>query len=198
MERSVNEADGGLFPTCNLAVRRSTYDIVGGFDRSAGDRWGFRPSDRAKGLGFGEDTLFGWAVARRYPTTYDEAMLVRHHVFPSDLREWLGRSWQVAAFPGLVREVPELRRTMVRHRVLFTHRSRVPLYAVAAAAATRRPYLARAAAAWWVVHRFRHTLRRAPVPVSRRVTALPAELAVDAVQAAALVSGSLRARTLLL
>jgi glycosyltransferase involved in cell wall biosynthesis len=198
LERSVNEADGGLFPTCNLAVRRDTYDAVGGFDGAAGDRWGFRPSNRAQGLGFGEDTLFGWAVARTHPVAYDERMLVRHHVFPSDFREWLGRSWQVAAFPAIVREVPELRRTMVRHRVLFTHRSRVPLYATLGAVASRQPVLIGGALAWWVTHRFRHTLRRAPVPIPKRFTALPAQLVLDVVHAAALITGSVRARTLLL
>lgn len=198
LERSVNERDGGLFPTCNLAVRRSTYEAVGGFDGAAGDRWGFRASGRAKGLGFGEDTLFGWAVARAHPTAYDERMLVHHHVFPADLREWLGRSWQVAAFPAIVREVPELRRTMVRHGALFTHRSRVPLYATVAALATRQPALVAAALAWWVTHRFRRTLRRAPLTIPERVQALPAELLLDVVQAAALLSGSAKARTLLL
>lgn len=198
LERSVNEADGGLFPTCNLAVRRATYEAVGGFDGAASDRWGFRPSTRARGLGFGEDTLFGWAVARVYPVAYDERMLVRHHVFPSDLREWLGRSWQIAAFPAIVREVPELRRTMVRHRVLFTHRSRVPLYATVAALATRQPALIGGALAWWVSHRFRHTLRRAPLPVPQRVAALPTQLVLDVVHSAALITGSIRARTLLL
>jgi glycosyltransferase involved in cell wall biosynthesis len=198
MERSVNEADGGLFPTCNLAVRRATYDEVGGFDGAAGDRWGFRGSTRAQGLGFGEDTIFGWAVARTHAVAYDERMLVRHHVFPSDLREWLGRSWQVAAFPAIVREVPELRRTLVRHGVLFSHRSRVPLYATIAALATRQPLLIGGALTWWVTHRFRHTLRRAPVPIPNRLAALPSQLVLDAVQAAALITGSVRARTLLL
>lgn len=198
LERSVNEADGGLYPTCNLAVRREAYDAVGGFDGRAGARWGFRVSDRARGLGFGEDTLFGWAVARTRPAAYDEAMLVHHHVFESDLREWLGRSWQVAAFPAIVREVPELRRTMVRRGVLFTHRSRVPVYATLAALATRRPAVVAGAAGWWALHRFRHTLRRAPVPIPDRFKALPAQMLLDAVQAGALVVGSARARTLLL
>lgn len=198
LERSVNEADGGLFPTCNLAVRRATYDEVGGFDGGAAGRWGFRSSPRAQGLGFGEDTLFGWAVARTHPVAYDERMLVRHHVFPSDFKEWLGRSWQVAAFPAIVREVPELRRTMVRHRVLFTHRSRVPLYATLAALVTRQPVLVVGAATWWITHRFRHTLLHAPIPIRRRLTALPSQLVLDVVHATALVSGSARARTLLL
>ncbi|MGV3760422.1 MAG: glycosyltransferase family 2 protein, partial [Actinomycetota bacterium] len=153
LERSVNEADGGLYPTCNLAVRREAYDAVGGFDGRAGDRWGFRTSARAQGLGFGEDTLFGWAIARTRPVAYDDAMLVHHHVFEADLREWLGRSWQVAAFPAIVKEVPELRRTMVRRGVLFTHRSRVPVYATVAALATRRPLVVAAATGWWALHR---------------------------------------------
>lgn len=199
LERSVNECDGGLFPSCNLVVRRSTFDAVGGFDRKADDRLGFRPSRRARGLGFGEDTIFGWTVRRAgFEVAFEPDALVHHTVFPRDLREWLGRGWQVGAFPQLVREVPELRQTVVRHGVLFSHRSRVPVYAFGAAALTRRPALVAAAGAWWAAHRFRATLRPAPMPVADRVRALPAQLLLDAVHAAALVTGSVRARTLLL
>lgn len=198
LERSVNEENGGLFPTCNVAMSRAAYEKVGGFDGAAGGRWGFRGSGRAKGLGFGEDTLIGWAIAREQPVTYSERMLVHHYVFPSDSREWLGRSWQIAAFPAILKEVPELRQTMVRHGVLFTHRSRVPFYATVAALGTRKPALVVAAAGWWAVHRFRYTLRTAPIPIPQRFAALPAQLVIDAVQGAALVTGSIKARTVLL
>lgn len=198
LERSVSECDGGLFPTCNIAVRRDVFDAVGGFDVAAASRWRFRPTGRARGLGFGEDTLFGWKVARAHPARFVPGMVVRHHVFPPDLRDWLSRSAQVAAFPALVREVPELRRTMVRHQVLFTHRSRVPVYATAAAAASRRPAVVAGTVAWWALHRYRHTIRPSDLTRAAKVRALPAQMLLDVVQAGALVVGSARARTLLL
>lgn len=198
LERSVSERDGGLFPTCNIAVRRDVFDAVGGFDTGAARRWRFRPTDRAQGLGFGEDTLFGWRVARTHPVRFVPEMVVRHHVFPPDLRDWLSRSVQAAAFPALVREVPELRRTMVRHRVLFTHRSRAPVYATAVAALTRRPAVVAGTVAWWALHRYRHTIRPTDLTRPAKVRALPAQMLLDVVQAGALVAGSARARTLLL
>lgn len=198
LERSVSERDGGLFPTCNIAVRRDVFESVGGFDVAAAARWRFRPSGRARGLGFGEDTLFGWKVARTQPVRFVPGMVVRHHVFPPDLRDWLSRSVQAAAFPALVREVPELRRTMVHHGVLFTHRSRVPVYATAVAVATRRPSLIAGTTAWWALHRYRHTVRPTDLTRRAKVRALPAQMLLDAVQAGALVVGSTRARTLLL
>jgi GT2 family glycosyltransferase len=198
LERSVSERDGGLFPTCNIAVRREVLEAVGGFDVAAARRWRFRPTGRAQGLGFGEDTLFGWRVARAHPVRFVPEMVVRHHVFPPDLRDWLSRSVQAAAFPALVREVPELRRTMVHHGVLFTHRSRVPVYATAAAALTRRPALVAGTAAWWALHRYRHTVRPTDLPRPAKMRALPAQMLLDVVQAGALVVGSARARTLLL
>lgn len=198
LERSVSERDGGLFPTCNVAVSREVFDEVGGFDVAAAGRWRFRTSERARGLGFGEDTLFGWKVARRHDVRFEPGMVVRHHVFPADLRDWLSRSVQAAAFPALVREVPELRRTMVRHGVLFTHRSRVPVYATAAALAARRPAIVVGTTAWWALHRYRHTVRPTDLTRPDKVRALPAQMLLDAVQAGALVVGSARARTLLL
>lgn len=198
LERSVTEKAHGLFPTCNLVVTRRTYDAVGGFDPDAGSRWRFRASARAQGLGFGEDTIFGWTVARRYPTQYAPEMVVRHHVFPADLREWVGRSWQMGAFPALFREAPELRSTLVRRRVFFGSRVREPLYATAIAIALRRPALVALAAGWWVLSRYRQTLRPTGWPLPQQLRALPPQLLLDVVQAAALLTGSVRARTLLL
>ena len=198
LERSMQEIDYGLFPTCNLVMTRSAYDRVGGFDSAAGERWRFRRSKRAAGLGFGEDTVLGWAIARSGRAEYVDDMVVHHHVFPPDLRETLGRSWQMGAFPALVREVPELRRTLVRHGVLWGSRSRVPLYATIAALMTRRGGVVGFAATWWILHRYRRSVRKRGLNCVQEVLAVPPQLLVDVVQAAALTTGSLRARTLLL
>ena len=197
LERAVSEAKGGLFPSCNLVVRRSIYEAVGGFDASAAERWGFRWTPGAKGLGFGEDTLFGWTVARSHRAVYEEDALVLHRVFPPDRGEWFSRSWQMAAFPALVREVPELRGPLIRRGGQFSHRDRYGFYAtVAAAVVTRDARVTGVVAAGWAAHRFQQTLRRAPLPLVDRVRALPVQMAIDAVQGTALVVGSIRARTL--
>ena len=198
LERSVTEINFGLFPTCNLVVTRDAYDAVGGFDATAAGRWRYRASGRARGLGFGEDTIFGWAIARQMPAVYDETMLVHHHVFPPDLAEWVSRSWQMGAFPALVREVPELRTTLMRRKVLWGKRSRVPVYATAGALLTRQPLLIALATGWWVLHRYRYTLRKTGLSLPATVAALPAQLLLDLIQASSLVTGSVRARTIVL
>jgi glycosyltransferase involved in cell wall biosynthesis len=197
LERSVTDNNSGLFPTCNLVVTRAAYDTAGGFDPTAGRRWRFRSSALAKGTGFGEDTIFGWSIARTRATVYDETMVVHHHVFPPDLAEWVDRSWQAGAFPFLVREVPELRHTVVRRGMLWGKRSRVPVYATALAMLTRHPMLVAAASGWWVLHRYRYTLRHSGLPLPAQLQALPAQMMLDVIQAAALVTGSIRARTLI-
>jgi glycosyltransferase involved in cell wall biosynthesis len=198
LERSVTERAFGLFPTCNLVVTREAYERAGGFDPATGTRWGFRLTGRAKGLGFGEDTLLGWAVARHAPSAYEEAMLVRHHVFPPDLRESFSRAWQCGAFPAMVREVPELRETVMRRGVLWGRRSRVPAYVTAVAAMTGRRQLVGLALGWWVLHRYRYTLRHSELPAMEKLRTLPVQVALDAVQATAMAAGSVRARRIVL
>lgn len=197
LERSVDQADDGLFATCNVFYRRAAFEAAGGFDGRAADRLGFRHTARARGLGFGEDTLLGWRVSRDGTSRFVPEAVVEHHVFPADLGESVNRSWMAAAFPALLREVPELRASFVRRGVLFGGRSRLPVYVTAAAVATRCWPVAGAALTWWAGARLRE-LRHQPIGWPRRLRVLPAEMAVDAVTAAALVAGSARHRTLLL
>lgn len=194
-ERSmyVGEEDG-LYATCNVFYRRKAFEDRGGFDRTAGDRLGFRPGSRLRGTGFGEDTLVGWQVARAGRSRFVPEAVVRHHVFEIDLRESFRRAWATGAFPALVREVPELRRTLLRHRFLLERASRLPLYVAAVAMAARRPRLAFAGLACWVLHRTAHIIRNES-SWRRRVKVLPVDLALDAVVAAALVVGSARTTT---
>jgi glycosyltransferase involved in cell wall biosynthesis len=198
LERSVGAGDEGLFPTCNVFYRRAIFDAAGGFDQEAARRLGFRMNKRARGLGFGEDTLLGWRVKRSGGVVrYARHAVVRHHVFPPDFRDWVSRCWMTAAFPALVADVPELRARLVRRHVLFGDRSRIPMYATLAALAARRQGLGAVAAAWWAVTRWRE-LRRTRVTVAEQLAALPQELALDVVTGAALAIGSARARTLLI
>lgn len=198
LERSLASASEGLYPTANMFFRRSAFDAVGGFDVDAGTRLGFRHNERARGTGFGEDTILAWRMIRAgFRVEHAPDAEVRHHVFPADLVEWLSRGWQTAAFPQLVAEVPELRGTIMHRGVLFGDRNRVPFYATASALVLRRRGLVAITATWWVLERLR-AMRRAPDPWSRKLPLLPADLLLDAVMGVAMVAGSVRARTLVL
>jgi glycosyltransferase involved in cell wall biosynthesis len=198
LERSVGSGTEGLYPTCNIFYRRHVFQRAGGFDHGAASTLGFRVDELARGTGFGEDTLLAWRVRRSGAVVrYVPEAFVQHHVFPPDVRDWLSRCSQVAAFPALVRDVPELRTTMMRRRILFGERSRLPVYGFAVALLTRRRLPITVVLGWWVLWRLRE-LRRAPVSWPHRLAVLPGEMAIDAAMATAFVTGSIRARTIAL
>lgn len=195
-ERTLGSEDNGLYPTCNVFYRRTAFDAAGGFEAELGDRYGFRPGERAKHLGFGEDTLLGWRVCRAGSAVYEPAALVDHAVFPPDLRDHLSRTLQAAGFPALVREVPELRRTLLTQRV-FLGRPRTALYVLLLAALLRGRAIALISAAWWVRG---HWMALSATEPSRRdrVAALPLALLTDLITAGSLVVGSASARSVVL
>jgi glycosyltransferase involved in cell wall biosynthesis len=197
LERSVGQENDGLYATCNVFYRKESFVAAGGFDQEASRRLGFRFTPWAKGLGFGEDTLLGWRVARHGTPKYAPEAVVVHHVFPNAFREWLTRSWMMAAFPGLLREVPEIRPTFLRHGVMFGQRSRLPVYVCAGALITGRPKLAAAALGWWAAIRYQD-VRRAPIRWPKRVALVGEEMFLDVIQASALTAGSIKARTVAL
>ena len=189
-------SDNGLFPTCNVFYRRDAFDRAGGFDATLATTLGFSVGSRAKGLGMGEDTMLGWRVRRADGGTYAADVCVRHHVFPPDWADAVSRSVQAGGFPSLVREVPELRRTLLVDRV-FLGTSRLPLYGCAAFLVARRWKPAAATAALWAGGHWRRTANNEPSR-RRRLEAMPWLLAIDIVEAAALVGGSARSRSLVL
>jgi hypothetical protein len=223
LERSVTSGPEGLYPTCNLFVRAAAYHSVGGFDPAAGARLGFRWSARARGLGFGEDTLLAWSLIRRGARpAFEPEAVVEHAVFPARRAELLGRAMQAGAFPSLLAEVPELRATLLSDRVFLGGPRRVPAYLGLLLAAVR---VARLAAP--VDHRALRPARRgrstraAPSPAAglllaawawgraaevrraganplRRPDLVAAEMLTDLLTALALLAGSARARTLIL
>jgi glycosyltransferase involved in cell wall biosynthesis len=197
LERSVWVArEDGLYATCNMFVRRSSYDAAGGFEQGA-ERLRFRQGSDGWSLGFGTDSLFGWRVKRAGPVVFLPAAFVEHHVFEPDLRDSVSRAWMVKGFPALVREVPELRGTLLRHRVLLGDGARLGLYAAALLGLLRRKGLAATALGLWAAARLRrHDLWTAKWRT--RVAAAPIVLALDAVQGAALVVGSVETRTVVL
>ena len=197
LERSVASGEEHLYPTCNIFYRRSTFETLGGFDLDAGKRWGFRPGRRARGLGHGEDTLLGWRVRREAVVVHEPAALVEHHVFPPDLGEWLRRGVMMGAFPAILREVPELRRSIMPRGVLFEQYSRVPFYAFVVSLVTGRRALAAMSGTAWVAANLQDLRHRAG-PRGPKLRALPAKMLIDAVNAGALMAGNVRARTLVL
>jgi hypothetical protein len=198
LERSMGSGTEGLYPTCNMLYRRDAFERAGGFDRGLGDRWGFRADRRARGDGFGEDTLLAWRVIRGGgKATYAPDAMVHHAVFPPEPAELVSRTARVAAFPAMVREVPELRDTLLVGRWQLGARTRVPLYALLGALVVRRPRLAGACLLWWAGLRL-HELRAFPIPWRRRLEVLPVEMGVDVLTAGALVVGSIRARSITL
>jgi hypothetical protein len=197
MERSVLSGEEGLFPTCNMFYRRAGYDEAGGFDLEAGDRWGFRPGRRARGLGHGEDVLLGWTVKRRHGAVFEPAALVEHHVFPPDLGEWLRRGLMMGNFPGMIKDIPELRGSILRTPVLFDQFTRVGCYGFFLALLTgRRPLMVAGGAAW--VGLVLQDLRRSGGTRQQKLRAVPARMLLDVVNAGALVAGSVKQRVLVL
>lgn len=197
-ERSMASFDEGLYPTCNMFYRRDVYERFGGFDGTAGDALGFRMGKRARGLGFGEDTLLAWRARRGGARVhYEEAAAVDHHVFPPDIVDTLSRVAVIGAFPALLRAVPELEPQLLRRRFFFGERSRLALYLTVAFTVLRLRRAAVAALGWWVA-RSALGLRRAPVGRLRKLALVPAEMALDAATAGALVTGSARAGKLVL
>ena len=197
-------AEFGLYETCNVAYRRAALHRAGPpaptgpFDttfaatvaRVLGERWARYP--------FGEDTELAWRVKRAGAgSRFAVHAVVDHEVSPPDPALLLRRAALAAAFPVLVREVPELREVFLwRRLVLGPHRARLWLAAAATgtALATRRPGPLLLAAPYAAdVVGLRELRRRG----GRRARVRAAGLLVrrDLAETAALLRGSWRART---
>ena len=195
LERTVaSHGDDGLYATCNVAYRRSAFDAVGGFDTGADAVLGFRRDERARGLGFGEDSLLGWRVRRNGSSVFEPKAVVEHHVFAFEAAGAVSRAWQAGAFPALVREIPELRGTLLHRRVLLGRRRQEWLLLAVVLAVVRRPWLALIALAPWLWHHA-NRIDRADARWPARVAVL---LGLEVVTETALVAGSARARTIVL
>jgi GT2 family glycosyltransferase len=181
----VIDRETGLYETANLFVRRETFERVGGFEAFV--RHDVPP--------MGEDVLFGWrARATGARTAFCEGAAVFHAVFPRGAGGFVAERFRLRYFPALAERIPQLRREVFFARAFLSRRTAAFDLALGAAAAmllARRlspavialPYIVLAA------RQSRHWGRRAAPRVAL------AQLAADAVGAAALAAGSVRYRS---
>jgi GT2 family glycosyltransferase len=169
----------GQFETSNVAYRRELLDRLGGFD------------ERFEGDSFGEDVDLGWRALRAgSKEAFVPEAIVRHPVGPRSLRRHLGERWLARGFPHLVREFPELRDRMLYKRFFLTPSSARFLLALVGAAIAPRFRPAVLLTLPWFLTLARESRSQPLLP--------PVRLLEDAVTAAALVSGSIRSRSLVL
>ncbi|WP_205698094.1 glycosyltransferase family 2 protein [Conexibacter sp. SYSU D00693] len=176
-----------LYETANLFVRRAWFDRVGGFEE------GWLLPGRSKELG--EDVWLGWRLRRAGARiAYDPAPLVRHAVFPRGPGGYVAERARLRYFPEIVRRIPEMREVFCWHRVFLNRRTAafdLAVAGLAAAAVTRRPWPALAAAPYartaWRHASFRGGRRRGPL-------VLAVDVAADAVGLGAMALGSMRYR----
>jgi glycosyltransferase involved in cell wall biosynthesis len=175
----------GLFESANLFVRRDAFESLGGFE-------GWLGQASAKELA--EDTWLGWRARRAgMRTAFAPEALVHHAVFARDARGYVAERARLRFFPALARRIPELREGFFVRRTFLNRRSAafdLALAAAVAAATTRHPVPLAAAAPYAVL-----AVRDAQRWGKRFAVA---NVAADAVGAAALAYGSARARSLLL
>jgi glycosyltransferase involved in cell wall biosynthesis len=176
-----------LFETANLMVRRELFDRIGGFES-----W-LRPR---RGIELGEDVWFGWRARRAGARiVFSGEALAHHAVHPRGPAGWVAERARLRFFPAMAGRIPELREAFFYRRWFLSSRSAAfdlavagAVYAIArrraapavAAAAPYARLLARDARRWgW---------RRAPAIAGVRALG-------DALGGAALIYGSLRARS---
>lgn len=178
------EREHGLYETANLLVRRELFERLGGFESVLVPR---------RGIELGEDVWFGWRARRAGArTTFAIDALVRHAVFPRGPAGFIGERARLRFFPELVARVPELRDGFAHRRVFLSARSaRFDLAAAGIGAAL----VARRAAPLLAVLPYAREVRRG---AQGRAAVGAAQVAADAVGAAALAYGSIRARSLLI
>ncbi len=172
----------GLYESCNIAYRRSAIVSLGGFDEHF--------ADGVRAPHFGEDTDLAWrARSAGWETAFAHEAVVRHAVFPSGPIEALAREWQKGRLCYLVRRVPDLRDSLPSGRYWLRRQSAWAQLALGGAiVAIRRPVVGAAMAAPYGVWLARN----------RPLREIPRSAARDLVASVALVTGSLRHRSLLL
>ena len=177
--------DGPRFhETCNVFYRRRDLELAGGFDTA---------------FSTGEDTDLGLRViAAGRRAVWEPEALVRHRVRPPDFRAHVREAGRWHDLALVTRRHPAHRAELTHHRLFWkrTHPPTIVALAGIATAAATRSWRPLALTGWWVAHRL---VVEPPCPgPRRRFAALPGTFAVDAVEVATMVRGSIRHRTVLL
>jgi glycosyltransferase involved in cell wall biosynthesis len=170
-------APTGLFEACNVFFRREALVATPGFDEAVGF--------------FGEDSAAGWHVQRAgWRDGWAQDAVVEHVVTTPGFGWHLRRTRSYANWPALMRAFPE-KRALLWHGVFLRQRSAetdAAVVSLLAAALTRRPLLLAGAVPFVARHRPRGLSRRDLVGAA-------SSAAFDLAVSAALVRGSVRART---
>ncbi len=170
-----------LFETANLLIRRETFDRAGGFEPWLAPR-------RSKELA--EDVWLGWRARRAGARVkFADDAVVAHAVFPGTPSTFIAERARTRFFPAMTARIPELRDELLFKRTFLNRRCALfdlALAGVAVAAATRKPWALAA-----VVPYAREAWTGSPGVTVVHVTA-------DAVGLAGLISGSIKAKTLVL
>jgi glycosyltransferase involved in cell wall biosynthesis len=181
--RSITVAHADYFETCNVFYRRRDLEEVDGFDEAFTSHGG-------------EDTDLGWRVRDRgaEPVFFPQA-LVLHDVKPSDVRAATREALRWTGIPRVVRLHPDARRFLVG-RVFWKPSHPLALGALAGVAAAWRHPATLVLAAPWLWYRVK-VQPLSPGP-RRRWAVLPGALVIDLAEVAAMIRGSIRARTFVL
>ena len=180
-----------LFETCNIAYRRTDLVAVGGFP-SGGDA-PVGPHGRI----VGEDAIAGWRVVENgADLVFVPEALVHHRHLPASYLDWLAEQRGRGCFPGLVDRSPLGRRALWRSWFLAPRSAAFDVATVALVGA-----LWSKRARWlvglvpWLLLALPDARSRGGRPAAVRLVQL---FAGDSVGAAALVSASVRNRSVVL
>jgi GT2 family glycosyltransferase len=186
--RTLDVREEGLYPTCNVAYRRSILESIGGFDPRF--RWSC------------DDTDLAWRAKKAGArTTFAADALVDHEVSTSDFRALLRSLPRWTGVALAAKTHPELRRRL-RYRVFWRAAHPAALIAVVGfLAALGLRGRRRVLAALLLTPYLRHRLVLDPLPgVGRRgrMATLPGAFVIDLAEIAVMAKGSAEHRTLVL
>jgi GT2 family glycosyltransferase len=168
--------------TCNIVYPRSVLEAVGGFDDELDWVEDFELACRAR------------AAGAEYVGAPE--MLTYHAVDEVSIRGVFRSAWRWRDLPGVVAAHPELARSNAAYRYFWKPRH-AGLALALAGAATRRPVVGVLAAVPWALE----AMPAYGPSVRGRIRAaseLPVALALDVVEFAGMVAGSVRHRTVFL
>jgi glycosyltransferase involved in cell wall biosynthesis len=172
------------YATANVAYRRDSLEILGGFDQRYGN-----PAC--------EDTDLGLrAEEAGILSVFAPNALVWHDVVPGSMRTKVQDQKRWADLTLIIREHPSARRELLHRGVFWKDSHPRLLLLLLGLAAAPRSRSALALTVPWIHQTFCRRPDEEPLPAT--VAVLPAILAVDLAEVAAMVRGSIRHRTVVL